>query len=284
MQPETNRVAIYRRVSKDDQNNSLEAQEAANMVYCERMGLATDVQTFADEDTSGGVLIAQRPGGAALLRWVDVASQSGAPVHVITSKQDRLGRDTLDLIATVRGLWERGVIPHFTLEGGPFPRTPQNELMLEIKASVAQYERNLIRERTTTVLHHKARQGKLIGTVPYGWDALYTFADQYVHASNRALNFAKDPEAITLTVAHGAVTSHTVVRNATEHGIITQVRQYRAAGSSLKAIAKHLNDRGIKAKLGGAWSAGNVAKLLKPTTLEKQNAHSEKIETTAAQA
>ena len=67
--------------------------------------------------------------------------------HFITSKQDRIGRDTLDIIATVRAIWELGITPHFTCEGGAFPRTPQNELLMEIKASVAQYERNMIRDR-----------------------------------------------------------------------------------------------------------------------------------------
>lgn len=37
------------------------------------------------------------------------------------------------------------------------PRSPENELRMEIKASVAQYERNKIRQRIQTKLDGKAR-------------------------------------------------------------------------------------------------------------------------------
>ena len=139
-----NFAALYRRVSTDHQDNSLEVQEALNTEYCRRLDMPVLAEPYADPDVSGSIPFVERAGGKALMARL----QHGDVKHLVTAKQDRLGRDTLDTIATIRRVWELGITPHFTAEGGAFPRTPQNELLFEIKASVAQYERNLIRDRT----------------------------------------------------------------------------------------------------------------------------------------
>ena len=175
-------AAIYRRVSTDHQDNSLQVQEALNDEYCRRLHIPMLEQAYEDEDVSGSIQFLERSGGFALMTRLT----HGDVLHLITSKQDRLGRDTLDTIATIRKIWEMGITPHFTAEGGAFPRTPQNELLFEIKASVAQYERNLIGERTRAVLQHKFKRGELTGNVPFGYDCLYTFADESTLVSPRA--------------------------------------------------------------------------------------------------
>ncbi len=155
-------TAVYRRVSTDKQDNSLEVQEVLNAEYCTRLSLPMvggKAELFEDPDTSGSIFFVEREGGRLLMERL----QRGGIKHLVTAKQDRLGRDTLDTITTIRRIWEMGITPHFTCEGGAFPRTPQNELLFEIKASVAQYERNLIRERTRLVLQLKFNRHELIG-------------------------------------------------------------------------------------------------------------------------
>jgi DNA invertase Pin-like site-specific DNA recombinase len=253
MEPPTlHLAAIYRRVSTDHQDNSLAVQEALNDEYCRRLQLPTVTEPYEDEDVSGSIPFVERSGGQALITRL----RHGDVRHLITAKQDRLGRDTLDTIGTIRQIWEMGITPHFTTEGGAFPRTPQNELLFEIKASVAQYERNLIRERTKAVLRHKFERGELTGNVPFGFDCVYTFEDGSTLTSSRALS-AKE------LAAQGQVFGKQLIRNSAEQAVIRDIFNFRTSGWSLKRIADRLNACGFPTKLGGSWQCGTVDSILR---------------------
>lgn len=122
------RVAYYR-VSTRDQ--STEAQRAA---------LGGDfAKEFADEGVSGATLAANRPGFAQLRSYV----REGDEVCVYAI--DRLGRDALDVQATVRDLINAGVIVN--VHGlGPIGRGV-GELIVAVLAQVANMERDRITER-----------------------------------------------------------------------------------------------------------------------------------------
>lgn len=123
------RIAYYR-VSTGDQ--SIESQRLA-------LGVDFD-QEFSDEGVSGGTLAADRPGFSDLLSKV----RSGDTVHVYAV--DRLGRDALDVQATVRRLIDKGVTVN--VHGlGPIGRGV-GELILAVLAQVADMERQRITERT----------------------------------------------------------------------------------------------------------------------------------------
>jgi len=260
-------AALYRRVSTDHQDNSLEVQEALNSEYCKRMAIPTLAQDYTDPDISGSIPFVEREGGKALLARLGF----GDVKHLVTAKQDRLGRDTLDTIATIRKIWELGITPHFPAEGGAFPRTPQNELLFEIKASVAQYERNLIRDRTRAVMHHKFHRGELTGNVPFGFDCVYTFTDGSTLVSAKALS--TDVESRNFSpelVQRGRIVSKVLVDNPTEQALIRSMAQWRATGWKLERIAEYLNSSGHLTKLGCQWRAGNVLSVL-------QSRHTAKI-------
>ena len=123
------RIAYYR-VSTGDQ--SIESQ---------RLALGGDFdQEFSDEGVSGGTLAAKRLGFADLLSKV----RPGDVIHVYAV--DRLGRDALDVQATVRLLIDMGVTVH--VHGlGPIGRGV-GELILAVLAQVADMERQRIKERT----------------------------------------------------------------------------------------------------------------------------------------
>lgn len=137
------RIAYFR-VSTGDQ--SVEAQRAA-------MGNSFD-REFVDEGISGSSLAGHRPAFAKLLEQV----RSGDSVHVYAV--DRLGRDALDVQATVRGLIERGVT--VDVHGlGPIGRGV-GELILAVLAQVAEMERRKIAERTAAGRH--AARAALLAT------------------------------------------------------------------------------------------------------------------------
>lgn len=123
------RIAYYR-VSTVDQ--SIEAQRAA-------MGAEFDME-FKDEGVSGSVPAAARPGFSAMLQGLT----SGATIYVYAV--DRLGRDAIDVQATVRELLKRGVSVH--VHGLGLISKGAGELILAVLAQVADMERQKIKERT----------------------------------------------------------------------------------------------------------------------------------------
>jgi putative DNA-invertase from lambdoid prophage Rac len=123
------RIAYFR-VSTADQ--SVEAQRHA-------MGGPFD-REFADEGVSGGILAADRPAFSQLLQMI----RPGDTLSVYSV--DRLGRDALDVQATVRQLIKAGVtveVRGLGVLGGD-----AGELILAVLAQVADMERRRIKERT----------------------------------------------------------------------------------------------------------------------------------------
>lgn len=121
----------YYRVSTSDQ--SIESQRNA-------MRSAGFSKEFSDVGVSGGVPAAQRPGFAALLQFV----REGDTVHVYAL--DRLGRDALDVQATVRDLLSRGIA--VDVKGLGVIAKGVGEIIVAVLAQVADMERQKIIERT----------------------------------------------------------------------------------------------------------------------------------------
>ncbi len=120
---------IYLRTSSDGQ--SIAAQRQA-------LGDGFDKE-FADEGVSGTIKAADRPGFRELLSWV----REGDSIHVYAL--DRLGRDALDVQATVRRLMDLGVT--LDVRGlGPIGRGV-GELIVAVLAQMADIERHRIKER-----------------------------------------------------------------------------------------------------------------------------------------
>src|SRR5438067_9858983 len=128
MEQRMSRIAYYR-VSSTDQ--SIEAQRFA-------MGGGFD-REFTDEDVSGGILAAERPGFAALLTYI----REGDALCVFAI--DRLGRDAIDVQKTVRDLLAKGV--SIDVRGLGTIAKGAGEIVVAVLAQVASMERERIRER-----------------------------------------------------------------------------------------------------------------------------------------
>ena len=122
------RIAYYRVSSRDQ---SIEAQRI-------ELGGNFDKE-FDDSDVSGLIPAADRPGFSKLLEFV----REGDTFHVAAI--DRLGRDALDIQATVRRLIEMGVVVH--VHGLGAIGRGVGEVVVAVLAQVADMERRRIVER-----------------------------------------------------------------------------------------------------------------------------------------
>jgi DNA invertase Pin-like site-specific DNA recombinase len=219
----------YVRVSTEEQARegvSLDAQEARIRAYCTMAGL-TLMAINRDEGVSGADPLGTRPGGTALLR----AIARGEAQHVVAVRLDRVFRDPVDCLGTIKAWKKAGVSVHFVDLGGAALDTSSamGKFFLNIMAAVAQMERNLIAERVTAALRHKKGQRQAYGPTPYGFD----------RQGNR------------------------LVLNPAEQKVIWQMRRWRQAGRSLAWIADTLTRRGIPAKRRGRWNPYGVSYILK---------------------
>jgi DNA invertase Pin-like site-specific DNA recombinase len=148
----------YVRVSTEEQADSglgLAAQRAVILAEAERRGW-TLVEVIEDAGYSGKDL--KRPGIVAALE----ALRRHRADTLVVAKLDRLSRSLLDFA----GLMQRATKEHWAvvaLDLGVDTTTPTGEMMVNVVAVFAQFERRLIAERTKAALAQKVAQGFKLG-------------------------------------------------------------------------------------------------------------------------
>jgi DNA invertase Pin-like site-specific DNA recombinase len=135
----------YARVSTDEQETHLQL-DALKAAGCERV---------YEEKASGAK--ADRP---ELLRLLDNARKGDV---LIVWKMDRLGRSLLQLIETVNLLNKRGVELRSLTENVIDTTTPSGKLTFGIFALMAEFERDMLRQRTTAGLKAARARGRVGG-------------------------------------------------------------------------------------------------------------------------
>lgn len=148
------RVFAYCRVSTSDQTtgNQLHEIEAA--------GFAVDKRRLIEESISGSVAASERPGFQKLLDKME-----DGDVLVVT-KLDRLGRNAMDVRATVEALANMGVKVHCLALGGVDLTSPAGKMTMGVIAAVAEFERDLMLERTKSGISRAKAAGKTFGRPP----------------------------------------------------------------------------------------------------------------------
>ena len=257
-------TVVYRRVSTDRQDDSLELQEKRNSDYIAFKGLLTSEHLlFSDPDTSGGSPFAERAGGRALMNRL----RHGDIRHVVVAKLDRVGRNVRDALGFLEFCQERDIVVHITDFGGDAMSTQGHigKMILTILLAVAEWELGEIRDRTTKVMRQKFDNHELTGNVPYGYDCVYTFMDGSTQTSPIALS---DTELIALINEHGVVISKNLVDNGAEQEVIEFLARWKAEKSdgvhvnSYVKVAQWANERGYRTKQGGEWQGGSVRSVL----------------------
>lgn len=161
------RVVAYLRVSSAEQANSglgLAAQEEKIRAYAKLY----DLEVVAFEVDAGiSAKTMERP---ALLRALAMLG-NGAD-GLLVAKLDRLTRSVQDLGAILRKYFISSSYTLFSVSDQVDTRSASGRLVLNILASVSEWEREIIAERTKAALGVLKFNGKRAGNVPLGKKAL----------------------------------------------------------------------------------------------------------------
>src|ERR1035437_746299 len=228
------RVALYARVSTEEQREGQTID--SQIAELERFAKNNDWEVagvFQDNGWSGGMLA--RPG---LDRLRDEASK-GIFSAVLINDVDRLARDVAHLGVIKRDL-ERHQL-QVIFRKLPMEESPTHNLMVNILGSFAEFERELIIDRTRRGRRHKVEVRKeFLGCIaPYGFH--YTPKD---HAAGKEGILAINPD---------------------EAAVVKQVyRWVGEEGLSGRQVGVRLNQTGIQPRKRHAkWAKSTILRLLR---------------------
>jgi putative DNA-invertase from lambdoid prophage Rac len=145
------RTFAYCRVSTAEQNTDNQVREI------EAAGFVIEPKRVIVETVSGSVAAMERAGFA---RLVDRLEDGDV---LIVTKLDRLGRNAMDVRATVDLLAKSGVRVHCLALGGVDLTSPGGRMTMGVIAAVAEFERDLLIERTQAGLSRAKAEGKALG-------------------------------------------------------------------------------------------------------------------------
>ena len=149
--PHMPRTFAYVRVASAGQSVENQIREI------EGAGFKVDGRRVVSETVSGGSAIEQRPG---FMRLLDKLEQDDV---LIVTKLDRLGRNAIDVGATVAKLADMGVRVHCLALGGVDLTSPAGRMTMGVINAVAQFERDLLIERTQSGLARAKAEGTALG-------------------------------------------------------------------------------------------------------------------------
>lgn len=158
-------AAIYVRVSTEDQvlhGFSLAGQEDALKNYASVLGYEI-CQIYKDEGKSAKD-IKRRPAMQQLLQDAEQKKFSAIFIY----KLDRFSRSLKDLILTIDKLKEWN-IDFVSLQDKIETASASGKLMFHIISAFAEFERNIIGERTTFGMQRKSKEGGFVNKPPFGY-------------------------------------------------------------------------------------------------------------------
>jgi len=163
MTPATNTPVIgLVRVSTEEQEASgagMDAQEAAIRARCEARGW--DLVEIVREAASGKTL-AKRPELQSILARLENKTDKHRPQALVVAKLDRLARSMLDYASMLERAERRGWSLVCIEPDNDFS-TSSGRMMATMLMGFAQYEREIIGERTRAGLAAKRAQGVILG-------------------------------------------------------------------------------------------------------------------------
>jgi len=147
------RVAIYARVSTLDQHSGMQSEDLQE--FCKRREFQL-IDSYVDEGISGS-----KDSRPELNRLMADARKRRFDA-VVVWKLDRFGRSLKHLVNTIAELEAVGVA-FISYKESLDLSTPAGKLMFHVIAAMAQFERDLIRERTKAGVAFARSRGKRIG-------------------------------------------------------------------------------------------------------------------------
>ncbi len=148
------RVALYARVSTRDGEQNPETQLLQLRDWAQREG--HDATEYVDQASAAD--FRGRVEWSRLLK----ASQSGRIKAVAVLRLDRAFRSSVELHRTLE-IWDTHGVEFVSLRESFDTETPTGRLMMTMIGALAEFERELIRERVKDGMERVAREGKHVG-------------------------------------------------------------------------------------------------------------------------
>ncbi|WP_270503703.1 recombinase family protein [Kluyvera ascorbata] len=145
------RFFAYCRVSTLEQSTENQRREI------EAAGFAVKSQRLIEEHISGYVAASERPGFTRLLDRME-----NGDVLIVT-KLDRLGRNAMDVRKTVEQLANSDIRVHCLALGCVVLISPAGKMTMQVISAVAEFERDLLLERTHSGIARARASGKRFG-------------------------------------------------------------------------------------------------------------------------
>ncbi len=156
------------------------------------------------------------------------AIASGEAQAIVVYKLDRLSRKVLDTLNLISEIESYGASLHSISEKLD-TSSALGKFFVNMTAALAQLERDQISERVTMAMAHKKDEGQHCGRAAYGFEMV-------------------DKE---------------LVKVESQFEAIAIIREMRASGAALRAIADRLNGEAIPTQRGGKWQASTINQIIK---------------------
>lgn len=171
----SNRVFGYVRVSTESQTTENQSKELA------ASGFEIATHRVICETISGSTPATSRP------RFKELLTKLESGDVLVVTKLDRLGRNAMDVRATVELLGEMGVKVHCLALGGVDLTSPAGKMTMGVIAAVAEFELDLLKERTSSGLERAKSQGVRLGR-PAKLDAAMIEAIKKGHLEGKTIS------------------------------------------------------------------------------------------------
>lgn len=220
------RVAIYIRVSTQYQVDraSLPVQREELINYAKYVLGIESYVIF--EDAGYSAKNTDRPDYQKMMARI----RTGEFTHLLVWKIDRISRNLLDFAAMYKELKDLGVT--FVSKNEQFDTSSaMGEAMLKIILVFAELERNMTSERVSAIMLSRANDGVWNGgKVPFGY---------YYDKAEKVFSIFEPESKVVLYI----------------YDLYEQLR-------SLTAVAKLLNDKGIRSRTGKPWNPTTIRTIL----------------------
>jgi site-specific DNA recombinase len=221
------KVIGYVRVSTKKQSNdgiSIEAQKAKIKAWAELKNYCDeDIEIYVDSGISG-----KRIGNRPALKEAMNSLQKGDTLVVYSLS--RLARNITDALGIYEYAHKNGS-DLVLISDGIDTTGAAGKMIFTVVASIAEFEREQIKERISMALDHKRKKGEKLGGKypPFGYD---------------------NQDGL-------------LIKNKTEQEILSLMSQLNEQGYSYQKIADTLNQRKIKTKRGCEWKKHYVFRAMK---------------------
>jgi DNA invertase Pin-like site-specific DNA recombinase len=150
------KCGIYIRVSTRNQRDSLEDSVQHLERYCKREGFL--VEGVYKEVVSGAKRTVERKEFSRLVKDIE----GGKIKTVVTSKLDRFSRSLQDL-QEMLSFFKEHRVEFVCSDQAIDTRTPAGKFLFDIMGAMAEFERELIKERTQAGIERAKAEGKTLG-------------------------------------------------------------------------------------------------------------------------